>query len=838
MRDDPDSVTATAGAPRWVLATVIGAALLAGGPGLQAATPVTPQAVPAPSPSPSPALTPEERAREAEKETLEEEAQPSPSPEPSPTPEPSPSPSPSPSAEPTPSPSPSPSPSAEPIPSPSPTPPSAEPAEPPSPSVEQSPAPSPEPTETPAETPKEGEGTNLVDRLPTFRDIDDIDLTMLLKVTADEGGARTTDDEPGLVTLVSEEDIRRTGASTLREVLQTVSGLEVFTDGVGRARIVVRGIPGSTASGSSENVLVTLNGMRLNDSIFGGATAMNLDLPVDNIKRIEIVRGAGSVLDGPGAVLGVINIVTEGVDTFRRDELTLGGGNFKTFLYNYRYGTTFHEISVAGFLQYLYTGGPELDVPLDGQTVRDRALAPLGVAPASFAPGPTDDDRKALDANLALAYRHLSFEGRLKKENAGGFFGLLDSLGRQNRFANTQSQLYLKYERDIPLGNVRGRVYFAESRLTQLFDVYPPGFTIPAGTSRLFFPSGVIFQEDLNSRRLGTDVVLDRRFGSKHTVTAGAVLERDSTFGLEALTNFDFEKQRPLPTFGPVPALVPDADRTVTSLFAQDAWNPTPRLGITGGLRFDDFGEAGGSVQPRLAGVYRFPRDFTVKAGYSRGVRPPSFLELFYSSPAYQANADLDLVRSDSLDATVLLRRAGLRVSLTGYRTWLRDAIAPDFQGFAPVGTPPPLLRNFERIDATGLDLEASRPFAGNRSVGFVYSLQHAEDDQTGQRLAGIPTQLGRFYGTFPAGKYFTLSPSLTVRGSRPRVSGDLRPEEGGYALFDVAARIHNFHRALELSVILHNLFGQDYFDPAPRGLPTDYPRPGFSLFIKAKYRF
>ena len=355
MRDDPDSVTATAGAPRWVLATVIGAALLAGGPGLQAATPVTPQAVPAPSPSPSPALTPEERAREAEKETLEEEAQPSPSPEPSPTPEPSPSPSPSPSAEPTPSPSPSPSPSVEPIPSPSPspTPPSAVPAEPPSPSVEQSPAPSPEPTETPAETPKEGEGANLVERLPTFRDIDDIDLGMLLKVTADEGGARTTDDEPGLVTLVSEEDIRRTGASTLREVLQTVSGLEVFTDGVGRARIVVRGIPGSTASGSSENVLVTLNGMRLNDSIFGGATAMNLDLPVDNIKRIEIVRGAGSVLDGPGAVLGVINIVTEGVDTFRRDELTLGGGNFKTFLYNYRYGTTFHEISVAGFLQYL-----------------------------------------------------------------------------------------------------------------------------------------------------------------------------------------------------------------------------------------------------------------------------------------------------------------------------------------------------------------------------------------------------------------------------------------------------------------------------------------------------
>jgi hypothetical protein len=100
---------------------------------------------------------------------------------------------------------------------------------------------------------------------------------------------------------------------------------------------------------------------------------------------------------------------------------------------------------------------------------------------------------------------------------------------------------------------VSGRLYFAESRLTQLFDVYPPGFTIPTGASRLFFPSGVIFQEDLNSRRLGADVVLERRLDARHTLTAGAVLERDSTFGLEALTNFDFEKQRPLPTFGPVP---------------------------------------------------------------------------------------------------------------------------------------------------------------------------------------------------------------------------------------------------------------------------------------------
>ena len=803
MRDDPEPVIVIPGAPRWVLATLIGAALLAGRPGVLAATPITPQAAPAPVPSPSPSPTPEDRAREAEKESLEEA-------EPAPTP--SPSPSPSPSVEPIPPPSPSPSPSVPPTPPPS-------------------PAPSEEPTGQPTST--------LIEKLPTFQDIEDIDLTTLLKVTAGEEGARTGDDEPGLATVLSEEDIRRSGARTLTELLQTVAGLEVLTDGLGRARVVVRGAPGGTSAGSSENVLVTLNGMRLNDGVFGGATAVNLDLPIDNVKRIEIVRGPGSVVSGPGAVLGVINIVTEGVDTFRRDELTLGAGSFKSFLYNYRYGTTFHDVSLAGFMEYSYTGGPELDVAADAQTGRDRALAPLGIRASSLAPGHTVDDRKSLDANLSMAYRRLTFTARLKKENAGGFVGLLDTLGRQNRFATTQSNLSLEYRRDLRIGDLHARASYTDSRVTEVFDLYPPDFTLLRGTSRVFFPGGVLFQEELKSRRLGLDALLERRLAAHHSLTAGALLEHESTFGLRALTNFDFERQEPLPSFASVPSLVPDAGRTVASLYAQDAWNPTSRLGVTGGLRLDHYSDAGTSLQPRLFGVYRFPRNMTVKLGYGRGARAPSFLEQFYGSPAFRANAALDLVRSDSLDATGIYRRKDLRLAVSAYRTWLRDGIGPDVEGIVPVGTPPPTFRNFAGIDTRGIDLEAARSLSGNRSVALVYSLQHAEDSASGRRLAGVPSHLGRLSATFGAGKYVILSPSLTVRGSRPRAAGDTRPDRDGYALFDVAARIHNFHPALELSAVVRDLFGTDYFDPAPRGgLPGDYPRPGRSLFIKAKYRF
>ena len=874
------SVIVTPGAPRWVLATVIGAALGVGVPAFLPAAPLHAQVQPAPSPSPS--LTPEERAREAEKETLEEEAPaPAPSPEASPSPSPSPSPSASPTPEPTPTPEPSPSPAPEatPIPTPTPTPeptptptpeptptpaptptpeatptpappptPEATPTTPPAPAPEPptaSPAPpaegvAPTPEPSPAEGAKEQETpTNLLEKLPTFGDIEDIDLNTLLKVTAGDEGSRTVDDEPGIVTVVSEEDIRRSGARTLQEVLQTVAGLEVLTDGVGRSRIVVRGLPAGIAAGSSENVLVMLNGMRLNESIFGGATAVNLDFAVDNVKRIEIMRGPGAVTFGPGALLGVINIVTESVDTFRRDELTLGGGSFRSFLYNYRYGTTFHEVSLAGFMQFSYTGGPELDVPVDAQTERDAALAPFGIRPVSLAPGHTNDNRKSLDANIAMAYRRFTFNGRLKKESGGGFVGLLDTLGRQNQFANTQSHVNVEYRRSLRLGDVRARAGFSEGRVGELFDVYPAGFTLVRGTARVSFPSGVLYQEDLNSRRLGADATLERSLTSRHTLTAGAGLERESTFGLRVLTNFDFVRQQPLPGYVSLPALVPPSARTVASVFVQDAWNPTSRLGVTGGLRLDHYGDVGGLLQPRLAGVYRFPKDFTIKAGYGRGMRAPTLLERFYSSPAFRANAALDRARSDTLDGTVLFRRKDLRVSVTAYRTWLRDGILPDGEGIPPLGTPPPIFANLPGFDARGVDVEASRNFGGSSSVVLAYSLQHAEETRSGRRLAGVPSHLGRLGANFPAGKYVILSPSLTFRGARPRAAGDDRPELGGYSLFDVVARLHNFHPRLELSAVVRDLFGQDYFDPSPLGgLPGDYPRTGRAIFVKAKYRF
>src|SRR5262249_40634221 len=286
--------------------------------------------------------------------------------------------------------------------------------------------------------------------------------------------------------------------------------------------------------------------------------------------------------------------------------------------------------------------------------------------------------------------------------------------------------------------------------------------------------------------------------------------------------------------------LIPDADRTLASVYVQDNWNPTPRVGVTGGLRLDHYTEFGTQAGPSLAVAYRPRRDLTLKSSYARGVRAPSFRELFYTAPGLYATAALDVMRADTLDLTAVYRRNDLRLSATGYRAWLHHVIAPAVVDSVAPGAG--LERRFENlpgIDATGLDLEAAQTFAGNRSVALVYSFQPARESEAGGAVAGVPPPRGRPPATLPAGKYLILSPSVTGRGSRPRAAGDPRPALDGYTYVDVVARVHNFNPRWEITAVVHDLFDQEYFDPSPvGGVPGDYPRAGFAVLVKAQVRF
>jgi outer membrane receptor protein involved in Fe transport len=158
--------------------------------------------------------------------------------------------------------------------------------------------------------------TNDVASLATFtlEQLMDIPVSVASK---NQGSLR---DAPGIVTVVSEEEIINSGARDLIDILRLVPGYDF---GVDVSNVVAAGIRGNWAA--EGKVLVLVDGIEMNERRYA-SYAFGQHFPVDHIKRIEIVRGPGSVIYGGAAKLGVINIITKQAEDIEGVSLTASYG--------------------------------------------------------------------------------------------------------------------------------------------------------------------------------------------------------------------------------------------------------------------------------------------------------------------------------------------------------------------------------------------------------------------------------------------------------------------------------------------------------------------------------
>jgi outer membrane receptor for ferrienterochelin and colicins len=143
-------------------------------------------------------------------------------------------------------------------------------------------------------------------------DLASLDLESLLntKVTTASKFAQDVSDAPGIITVVSQDELRRFAGITLREVLERVPGLNgtssYFTD---RSMVAVRGDQTGIDGG---HILILINGRPTREVMEGGIISDMLEsFPVNALERIEVIKGPGSVLYGSNAFSGVINLITK-----------------------------------------------------------------------------------------------------------------------------------------------------------------------------------------------------------------------------------------------------------------------------------------------------------------------------------------------------------------------------------------------------------------------------------------------------------------------------------------------------------------------------------------------
>ena len=136
------------------------------------------------------------------------------------------------------------------------------------------------------------------------------------------------------ITIVTNDDIRRSGVTTIADALALAEGVEVARFNNGTWAVSARGFNANSAN----KLLVMIDGRIEYSPLFSGVFWNMLDYTLEDIERIEVIRGPGATLWGANAVNGVINIITRHSRDTRGTLLSFGTGNEDPALADFRYG--------------------------------------------------------------------------------------------------------------------------------------------------------------------------------------------------------------------------------------------------------------------------------------------------------------------------------------------------------------------------------------------------------------------------------------------------------------------------------------------------------------------
>ena len=179
----------------------------------------------------------------------------------------------------------------------------------------------------------------------------DMDLAQLMEVTITSAAKRpqTLADTAAAVFVISRDDIRRSGVSSIPEALAMAPGLQVARISASRWSISSRGFAGYT----SNTLLVMLDGRSLYTPAYSGTFWDMQNAMLEDVERIEVIRGPGGTVWGANAVNGVINIITKKAQDTAGTILRTGFGSQEKFMGAARYGgkigeNTFGRLYVIG----------------------------------------------------------------------------------------------------------------------------------------------------------------------------------------------------------------------------------------------------------------------------------------------------------------------------------------------------------------------------------------------------------------------------------------------------------------------------------------------------------
>lgn len=431
------------------------------------------------------------------------------------------------------------------------------------------------------------------------------------------------------VEVITEEDLKRRQIKTVVDALRLSQGLTVFSNGG----------PGSSASvrirgSNSDQVLVLIDGAIMNSATLGSFNFANLT--TDNIERIEILRGAQSMLWGADAMGGVINITTKKGGATPSASGFFEYGSFSSIREGAQVSGQKGPVDVSAALsRWDYTGFSAVNYRR-GASERDgfhnwQASARIGVALPH-------------DGKIDLTFRLL--QGKINFDN--GFSPGFDVLGA---FSNSQQFVYgASYQQ--PITNWWNQS-LTLTRQTETLESAPGTTQRDVLTGAISTPFGS--RSEINTLANRVEWQHNFQVGKPLLLTAGYQFRDQQGENLNTTTN--------TATFN---------NKTISSHagFAQAQVNLWDRVFATGGVRIDDYNVFGTATTYRATAGYLHQETGTkIRGSYATGFRPPTINQLFF--PGF-GNTNLQPERNQSMDVGVDQYLLSNRLTLSAGYFWNR----------------------------------------------------------------------------------------------------------------------------------------------------------------------
>lgn len=500
--------------------------------------------------------------------------------------------------------------------------------------------------------------------------------------------------------IIDRQLIERSGVRDVAELLRLVPGVSIARSGGPGAQssLFLRG-------GENDYVRILIDGVQVNDP--GGAVDLAW-LSVDDVDRIEVVRGPASVLYGTDAMTGVVQLFTRrGSGAAAEAEISAGRYGRRVMKGNASTGTSRWNLILGGARER-----SDGVLAFNSNYARDVASAAMRGAPSATT---------RVDMNL----RAMNDEYHFPTDGAG-------NVEDRNAFRDTRRFIGSATLSHAVSSRVRGELSLNAMNTRGRDDDRPD---TPADTT------GFYSYDALTSvRRRTADARVHVLLSPSSVLTIGGEAVREAQRGNDS-SNFSVERSRFV------------ADRRNSAVYAQWLLDHGP-VSLTMGGRYDDNDTFGAFRTARAGFAMRPWRGGIVSASAGTAFKAPTFFESFNTAFS-TGNADLSPERSRSWEASVRQVAHGGRVRLGA--TWF-DQRFRDMIQYAFISPELPNYFNVAAASARGLELEATARLSSFLTVGANTTLLRTRVEDAG-------LQTGES-ATFVRGSRLLRRPSIQAAGT------------------------------------------------------------------------